>query len=289
MKKIYTLVKVLILSVIFYSTANAQPCATGIAYPTIYVQENSCYVYIENSTPNANVNLYNAANVRINLPISDEAKTDANGYATAVYYDCNTSVDHITLSTPTGTCTMTNISAPAVFPIKLTSFSAFIGSESSVRLKWSSAQEFNSLKFGVEKSGDGKSFSEIGTVAAAGNSTRNIDYAFEDKNFSSTAFYRLRMVDIDGHTEFSKVVYVNNGKGGTTTLSVFPNPFKSDIQLKGVSASEINAQNVKVYNVAGKQVAYRITGSNSISIDGNLPQGIYILRVKDQNYKLIKE
>jgi hypothetical protein len=285
MKKIYTLVMGLALSALFYSDVKGQNCP-GAAYP--YRYPTSCYVLIVGSTPNADVNLYGGdGTVRINLLAPGMDKTDASGAAT-VFFDCNSSVVAITLTTSTGGCALFAIAAEANLPIKLKSFTAAVVGGSTASLKWTSALESNSSHYEVEKSTDGKNYTVIGTVRAAGNSYVDLNYTFSDSKLSTASFYRLKMVDIDGNTGYSKVVYVNTGAGGTSTLSVFPNPFRSEIQLKGVSAAEVNKQNIKVFNVSGKEVGYRINGSNSILIDAGLPQGVYILRVKDQTYKLFK-
>ena len=73
------------------------------------------------------------------------------------------------------------------------------------------------------------------------------------------------------------------------SLSVFPNPFRSEVQLKGVTTSDVNRKNVKIYNAMGGEVAYRVIGGNSIVVDPSLPKGVYILRVKGQAFKLFKE
>ena len=182
----------------------------------------------------------------------------------------------------------TNIQFNAPLPIKLSAFSANLKS-AAVMLNWTSQLESMASHYGVEKSGDGKNFNTIGTIAAFGNSSSPLKYSFDDKNFSGTGYYRLKLVDVDGKFSYSKVLYVNGGSGSSTTLSVFPNPFRSDVQLKGINASDVNKNNIRVFNVEGKAVNYTVTGANSIAIDANLPKGVYILQVKDLKYKLVKE
>lgn len=284
MKKIYTLVLGLVMTALFATEVKAQSCA-ALAYP--YRYPSSCYVLIVNGTPGADVTLFGGnGTVRINVNPVGVDKIKADGTAT-VFFNCNSSVVGINLTGPTGGCSVSFIAAEANLPIKLKSFTGSL-SGSNVVLKWTSALEVTSSHYEVEKSTDGKSYTTIATVKAAGNSFSDLDYSYTDSKFSATAFYRLKMVDIDGHVGYSKVVYVSNGSGGTTTLSVFPNPFKSEIQLKGVSAAEVNKQNIKVFNAAGKEIGYRLNGANSIMIDASAPEGIYILRLKDQTYKLMK-
>ncbi|HTE25669.1 T9SS type A sorting domain-containing protein [Flavitalea sp.] len=187
-----------------------------------------------------------------------------------------------------GNVCINQIAFNAPLPIKLSAFNANLQG-SGVVLNWTSELESMASHYGVEKSGDGKNFNTIGTVKAAGNSANPLKYSFDDKNFAGTGYYRLKLVDLDGKNSYSKVVYVNGGSGASTTLSVFPNPFRSDVQLKGINASDVNKNNIRVFNVAGKEVSYSVTGANSIAIDANLPKGVYILQVKDLRYKLVKE
>jgi hypothetical protein len=183
---------------------------------------------------------------------------------------------------------ITEITFNAPLPIKLSAFNGTVKGDASVQLNWTSLYEHNSSHFGVEKSNDGKNFTTVGTVKAAESSVTAINYSFVDNSFTGTAFYRLKLVDLDGKNEYTKVVYVNGGKNANTTLSVFPNPFRSEIQLKGVNASDVNKNTIRVFTITGKEVGYKVTGSNSITIDGSLPSGMYILRVKGQSYKIQK-
>jgi hypothetical protein len=51
----------------------------------------------------------------------------------------------------------------------------------------------------------------------------------------------------------------------------------------------LNSKNVRVFTTTGQEVNYRISGANAIAIDDAYPKGIYILKVKDQSFKLVKE
>jgi hypothetical protein len=202
-------------------------------------------------------------------------------------YTCGTIISYISLTLNGATC-FTQVGQSASLPILLSSFTVNIKG-SSANLAWVSSQEFNSSAYVIEKSSDARNFTAIGTVKAAGVSFAPISYTFEDSKFSSASYYRLKMIDIDGSVEYSKVVYVNGGTGANGTLSVFPNPFRSDVQLKGINASDVNKSNIRIFSASGKEVNFKVTGSNSISIDPGVPQGVYMLRVKGQVYKLVKE
>ena len=287
MKKIYSIIGLLILSATFAPKASAQPPCQAFAN---FVQDltigrcNVQIVVLEPAWFGATVNIY-AGNNNV---------TAATGIVNAagraeIPFVCGTMFDItlVELSLNGNVCEAV-LGARTVLPIVLGAFNASLKG-STVVLNWNSVQEAMSSHFDVEKSSDGKSFSSVGTVKAAGFSNTPLNYSFTDKSFAGTGFYRLKLVDLDGKFKYSKVVYANGGSGASTTLSVFPNPFRSDVQLKGINASDVNKNNIRVFNVAGAEVGYKVTGSNSISIDAGLPQGVYILSVKGQRYKLVKE
>ena len=159
-------------------------------------------------------------------------------------------------------------------------------------LKWATSYEFNNAKYVIEKSATGAngSYLPVGEVAASTSELASKSYSYTDVTFRSgdAAYYRLKQVDIDGTSTYSKVVYVNGSKSGSVKIKVFPNPFVSEVQLVGISAADLNKNNVRLFNSTGAQVNFSISGSNAIQVDEHAPAGVYILKVKDAAYKLIK-
>jgi hypothetical protein len=175
-------------------------------------------------------------------------------------------------------------------PIKLTSLNGRLNNESEANVTWTSSLEENSFKYEVQRSADGKNFVTVGTVKAAGTSIETVKYSFNDPLPGSGAYYyRLNMIDQDGKSEMSKVVYVNSKKGNGIVTKVFPNPFTSEIQLIGATSSDLTPNNIKVFSVTGQLVKYSIVGANAIAIDVTAPKGLYFVKVKDQTFKLSKQ
>lgn len=301
MKKFYSILSVFILSIGLSTAVNAQvpqTCAPGTITASIegntFPGATNCRIIVLAPA------IYNGGEIRAFIGASSNLVTatttwtlSASGTRPArgeVSFPCNLVGDQrIAVEVwVNGNYCETEITFNAPLPIKLSAFNANLKG-SSVLLNWTSDLESNASNYGIEKSGDGKNFTTIGTVRAAGYSSGPLKYAYDDKSFAGTAYYRLKLNDIDGKFSYSKVVYVNGGSNGSTTLSVFPNPFRSDVQLKGINASDVNKNNIRVFNVAGKEVSYKVTGSNSIAIDAALPKGVYILQVKELRYKLVKE
>jgi len=292
MKKIYSILGLLILAAVFAPNASAQPPCRAFANISEDLTIGKCKIDIlvaESYWFGARVRIY-AGNTEVTA--GAPVFISATGTATVPYVCGNlytiTLVEFEKNGNKCGEAGDININQRIVLPIVLGAFNATLQG-GNVVLNWNSEQEAMSSHFAIEKSGDGKSFTTVGSVKAAGFSYNPLKYTYTDNSFSGTGFYRLKLVDLDGKFKYSKVVYVNGGSGASTTLSVFPNPFRSDVQLKGINASDVSKSNIHVYNVTGKEVNFRVTGSNSIAIDATLPQGVYILRVKDLTYKLIKE
>ena len=182
------------------------------------------------------------------------------------------------------------VDAGGALPIKLSGFNGRLSTETEATLNWTSSLEENSFQYEVQRSADGKNFVTVGKVSAAGTSLEAVKYSFNDPLPANGGYwYRLNMVDIDGKTELSKVVYVNSKKGSGIVTKLFPNPFTSEVQLIGATSADLNTQgNIKVFNMAGQQIKFQIVGANAIAIDKSAPTGMYILKIKDQTFKLTK-
>jgi hypothetical protein len=292
MKKLYfVLASAIALTILLPLKGNAQngvcPTPNPPLVQHIRYNNNLCVVYVDHMWPNAPVTLFD-----VNLQPIVITTTDVTGYA-AMVYPCDKTpyrVSSCVNNPPNVGCCSSLVPAAAQLPVKLTNFSVQLNNDNSVLLKWNSEFEINSFKYVVEKSTDGYNFSEVGTQKAAGNSSRAIAYFYNDKSFSTGAeFYRLRQVDADGRYEFSKVIYINRKQTSGIITRIFPNPFTTDVQLVGITTSELTRNNVRIYNTMGQEVNYRITGANAIALDVNAPRGLYILKVKDQQFRLVKQ
>lgn len=232
-----------------------------------------------------------------------ELSVSASGSA-SFFYDCaGPGVHHVLIKrvvagTAVEQCEVSTIIEAAPMPMKLTAFTGRLESDAAADLSWTSVIEFDSYQYQIERSVDGKNYIKVGAINAAGASNETIKYSFKDALPGAGAYYyRLKQVDIDGKFEYSKSVYVNNKKGSGIVTSVFPNPFKNDIQLVGATSADLNTPgNVQVFSLAGQRINFRVVGANAISLADNTPKGIYILKIKGIGanaqpaiFKLVKE
>ncbi|MEY5048727.1 MAG: hypothetical protein RLZZ175_2086 [Bacteroidota bacterium] len=168
---------------------------------------------------------------------------------------------------------------------------------SGVLVKWQTASETNNDYFVVERSTDGRNFEVISSQIDGAGTTNNINsYTFIDKNpKEGVNYYRIKQVDFDAKFDYSKVVAVNTG--GSTIISISPNPTANDAILK-ILAEESGIYQVAIYDALGKVYfttsveVYGGSGEYKLNLN-NLSKGVYFLHVTSENTtwieKLVKE
>ncbi|MBS1777336.1 MAG: T9SS type A sorting domain-containing protein [Bacteroidetes bacterium] len=183
-------------------------------------------------------------------------------------------------------------------PIKLISFIAR-ASENNSLLQWQTSSEENTEHFVIERSDDGVNFEQIGKQKAFGNHSDFNNYSFVDKGVGanhSKVFYRLRMIDFDGRTNFSNVQSVRFGRD-VVSVTTQPNPFHDKLMIS-IYSREGGSTLVTLSDLQGK-VVYSTSvitsiGQNDLSIQPtNLASGMYVLRVSNKEgfftQKIVKE
>jgi hypothetical protein len=166
--------------------------------------------------------------------------------------------------------TLTNVVVP--LPITLTKFTAQ-RSGSEGLLNWQTAQEENSRDFTIERSTDGKTYTSIGVVAAAGKSTALRNYTFTDLTpVNSVNYYRLKQSDLDDKYTYSPIRTLNFSESSrlgwysTGKLSVEVSLLQGNNEP--YSLSDISGRTLRQGQLSG--------GKTQVS---NLPSGVYIVRV----------
>jgi len=178
-----------------------------------------------------------------------------------------------------------------VLPIRLLSF-LITKKEKTVLLNWQTASETNNAYFSVERSANGSSdFSAIGKVTSKGNTAQLQQYTFEDLSpLNGGNYYRLKQVDKDGRSTYSKIAFVDFAK--STTIKIYPNPVKDILQIDGLDASV--KTNISIVDLSGRILAKHLVNNSSHSWNiKQLPAGNYYLTIeagkKITTLKFIKE
>jgi hypothetical protein len=168
----------------------------------------------------------------------------------------------------------------AALPVTLINFKGtYDRPVNKVYLTWTTAQELNNKEFIIERSADGRQFTAIGKVAAAGNTSRQTSYSFTDAQPAyGVNYYRLNQVDIDGKSEISGIVkIITDNSGGFITG---PNPASTSVTIYRQNNSE--AAKIELMDVNGKLLKQLNMGgavpSTTINVSG-LSKGIYLLKL----------
>ena len=168
-------------------------------------------------------------------------------------------------------------------PLTLLSFTA-LPVDNGVSVKWLTADEINVSHFDVERSKDGVAFTKIGAVNAVSVSSTN-NYAYVDATpQNGINYYRLRMIDIDGRFEFSKIVSVklNNAQA----VRVFPVPAQSTITVQFAE----QFRKLEIVDISGRTLLRKnITQQNEEINISTLAKGIYFIRLINDNMTVSKK
>lgn len=150
-------------------------------------------------------------------------------------------------------------------PVELTSFEGKT-TESGINLEWETASEINNSHFDVERSSNGKTYQAIATVRGRGTTSTTSNYSLTDKlPQKGLNYYRLKQIDFDNTTSYSKTIAVKWDASETVELALVPNPCRG-----GDCTIEIsNAANLETL-VQLKDMTGRVVYSKTVRSDSHL-------------------
>jgi hypothetical protein len=160
------------------------------------------------------------------------------------------------------------------------------------KITWSTSQEINTRSFAVEHSTDGRNFTVIGQIAAAGNSANTLSYSFIDNTpVRGINFYRLKVIDNGGHEKYSAVRNVRNE--GTADIAVYPNPVK-DLMLVNITSDKLDKALININDMNGKIIYTKIMniteGMNYVNVNTSaMSSGTYIIKIQLNNDLVVKK
>lgn len=175
-----------------------------------------------------------------------------------------------------------------ILPVKYSSFDAVV-SDQTVKLKWITEQEINNDHFEVERSVDGVNFSTAGYILGPDlveGSKSTYRFSENTANFknNSIVYYRLKQIDKDGNSSYSKTLAVQLRVKEGMVLQVSPNPFIYKIDVR-FEAKESGNSEIRVINLAGQTIISKQTviskGFNNLALNdlSKLSKGMYIVQV----------
>jgi hypothetical protein len=178
-----------------------------------------------------------------------------------------------------------------VLPVTFTTVKAY-QENAAVTVEWNVENEINMIKYDVEKSTDGSTFTYAGTTNVSGTSNLNNTYSWLDvKPAQGVNYYRIKSYDINGDFKYSVIVKAILA-AGTSGYSIYPNPVTTNVINLVMTNQPAGKYKVQLTNAIGQVIFVKdiqTTGANSthaLSTGSKLITGVYQLEISgdDNNH-----
>lgn len=148
-------------------------------------------------------------------------------------------------------------------------------------LFWETASEINTDFFAIEISQNGTDFTPFTTTTAKGSGVLGATYRELLPALSDLGFYfvRLKMVDFDEYTEYSKVLMVKEEKNSyTMEVNLFPVPARDFLFIEASVSEELR---YVISDPSGRFIAQGTHMSGKAVDVSTLMKGLYIMHFPD--------
>lgn len=175
-------------------------------------------------------------------------------------------------------------------PMKLKAFTGK-ATHNKALLEWVVSGNETGLQFEVERSINGSHFGKVGVVAAT-TKTGEAYYTYAE-SLSGSAHYRLKIVNRDGTTSYSPVVFVKDGAAEANKLTLFQNPVEATLAFS-YQAQQTGQSTINIYNAVGmklfttQKAAQKGTNTYTINLDPKFTPGTYILEVVNKTERSVE-
>lgn len=162
--------------------------------------------------------------------------------------------------------------------VELSSLSAMVQND-SVLVQWSSFWELDNQYYEVQRSSNAKVWEVVAIVKGVGTSNIDNNYSQADPEpLRGQSFYRLRQVDTDGSSRYSKTIAVYYSST-FRARSIYPNASGGTFVIKNKPG---NYRKMDLFNATGDRIIfpYSVTDDGDTKINLNrMPSGVYTLRI----------
>lgn len=158
----------------------------------------------------------------------------------------------------------------------------------SVLVSWNKEPEKD---MALDRSSDGENFTELHYYLADEMKSGKVSYKDVTAGENKTVYYRVRIIDPDGVTAFSKTAAVNTKAElapGAITMDVFPNPARTElaIDVKNEAAKTVK---LSIVDMSGRQV-WQQEVVNGCKVDVSpWTRGIYVVVIQDEHAILSRQ
>jgi len=166
-------------------------------------------------------------------------------------------------------------------PIEITDFKV-LATRNGNLISWNVESVVNEDYIEIQRSSNEMNFESIAKVAPIPLGLNSyLDTEAMDK---SNVYYRLAIVDLDGHKKYSKILSVN--RHDISDLKVYPNP-TSNALLINTGNIEFKVVNFTLIDMSGKLITKRNLPPSSTQVihlsNYNLSTGIYVLQISTED------
>ncbi|MCU0347054.1 MAG: T9SS type A sorting domain-containing protein [Saprospiraceae bacterium] len=167
-------------------------------------------------------------------------------------------------------------------PVQLNAFAAVAEGE-KINLRWQSTSETNFSGYELQRSTNARDFTKIAWVFGKGGG--GYEHTDADVRPGTTYYYRLKMLDLNGSFELSRVRSAKIEAAAVKDLQISPNPAFGYFKVN-FETSQAGDATLEMINELGQVVMskrYQFTeGSNSIMVNSvSFPAGNYWLKIHD--------
>ncbi|TXF81996.1 T9SS type A sorting domain-containing protein [Neolewinella aurantiaca] len=159
-------------------------------------------------------------------------------------------------------------------PVAWLAFSA-TALEKSVLLKWETTTDQDNAGFTVQRSSDGRNWTDIAKVSA-NNSARRQQYQTADDNpLDGRSFYRIVQTDFDDEISVSPIRTIDFA-GTSALLTITPNPSTGLIRLQLPEGFEL--KQLQLTDATGRTTKMSLPDHSGILCLDDNPKGVYLVR-----------
>lgn len=183
--------------------------------------------------------------------------------------------------------------AATPLPIQLVNFIGKKVAETNV-LNWQTNSEIDASHFEIERSIGNNIFANIGKINSKGKSIiEKNNYHFIDyQPIVGLNFYRLKMIDLNGKYEYSKIIGLNFENNNPTISEFYPNPTTENYSNININAEQHGEWQITKMDISGKvlKTEKRILekGQNTIAVFG-IEKGMNIVQFENEKNRVVRK
>ncbi len=173
------------------------------------------------------------------------------------------------------------IALPAILlPVEFLNFELSLV-ENKVKIDWETNFDKSNDYFTIEKSYNSNDWQVLQNIE---NQPSNKYSAFDNLDFNSILYYRIKQTDFNGNFSYSQIKSISSQNYKNQNFQVYPNPTIDFIYSKNFSFNDY-----KIFNLKGEVIHLNSTQKETNTLDlRELPAGIYYILTNLQTFKIIK-